>query len=81
MEILEAQDDMEDAKDAVDIKSLEKEIIFDKVSFSYDQTPVLEDFSLKIEKGKPWLLLDLREAEKPLWPIYSIGFMTLTKAV
>jgi subfamily B ATP-binding cassette protein MsbA len=39
-------------KDAVDIKSLEKEIIFDKVSFSYDQTPVLEDFSLKIEKGQ-----------------------------
>jgi len=52
MEILEAQDDMEDGKDAVDIKSLEKEIIFDKVSFSYDQTPVLEDFSLKIEKGQ-----------------------------
>ena len=52
MEILEAQDDMEDVKDAVDIKSLEKEIIFDKVSFSYDQTPVLEDFSLKIEKGQ-----------------------------
>jgi len=43
---------MEDVKDAVDIKSLEKEIIFDKVSFSYDQTPVLEDFSLKIEKGQ-----------------------------
>ncbi|NCF31415.1 MAG: ATP-binding cassette domain-containing protein [Bacteroidetes bacterium] len=52
MEILEAQDDMEDVKDAVDIKSLEKEIIFNKVSFSYDQTPVLEDFSLKIEKGQ-----------------------------
>jgi len=52
MEILEVQDDMEDVKDAVDIKSLEKEIIFDKVSFSYDQTPVLEDFSLKIEKGQ-----------------------------
>jgi subfamily B ATP-binding cassette protein MsbA len=52
MEIIEAQDDMEDVKDAVDIKSLEKEIIFDKVSFSYDQTPVLEDFSLKIEKGQ-----------------------------
>ena len=52
MEILEAQDDMEDVKDAVDIKSLEKEIIFDKISFSYDQTLVLEDFSLKIKKGQ-----------------------------
>ena len=57
MEILEAQDDMEDVKDAVDIKSLEKEIIFDKVSFSYDQTPVLEDFSLKIEKGQTVALI------------------------
>ena len=52
MEILEAQDDMEDVRDAVDIKSLEKEIIFDKISFSYDQTLVLEDFSLKIKKGQ-----------------------------
>ena len=52
MEILEAQDDMEDVKDAVDIKSLEKEIIFDKISFSYDQTLVFEDFSLKIKKGQ-----------------------------
>lgn len=52
LEILEAEDDMEDVKDAVEIKSLEKKIKFEKVSFSYDQTPVLEDFSLEIKKGQ-----------------------------
>lgn len=52
LEILEAEDDMEDVKDAVEIKSLEKKIKFEKVSFSYDQTAVLEDFSLEIKKGQ-----------------------------
>ena len=52
LEILEAEDDMEDVKDAVEIKSLVKKIKFEKVSFSYDQTAVLEDFSLEIKKGQ-----------------------------
>lgn len=52
MEILEAQDNMKDLNNSVDIKSLENKIKFDKVSFSYDQTPVLEDFSLEIKKGQ-----------------------------
>ena len=52
LEILEAQDNMEDVNNSVDIKSLENKIKFDKVSFSYDQTTVLEDFSLEIKKGQ-----------------------------
>ena len=52
LEILEAQDNMEDVNNSVDIKSLENKIKFDKVSFSYDQAPVLEDFSLEIKKGQ-----------------------------
>ena len=52
LEILEAQDDMEDAPDAVELKSLEKEIWFDGITFSYDQNPLLKNFSLKIPKGK-----------------------------
>jgi subfamily B ATP-binding cassette protein MsbA len=52
LEILEAQDNMEDVNNSVEIKSLENKIKFDKVSFSYDQTPVLEDFSLEIKKGQ-----------------------------
>ena len=52
LEILEAKDDMEDVDDAIEIKSLEKEIKFDNVSFSYEQNPVLENFSLQIKKGQ-----------------------------
>lgn len=52
MEILEAKDQMKDLKDAVEIKSLEREIKFDNIFFSYEQTPVLEDFSLEIKKGQ-----------------------------
>lgn len=52
LEILEAKDDMEDTADAVEIQSFKKEIKFDDVSFSYEQNPVLENFSLEIKKGQ-----------------------------
>jgi len=52
LEILEAKDDMEDTADAVEIESFKKEIKFDDVSFSYEQNPVLENFSLEIKKGQ-----------------------------
>ena len=52
LEILEAKDNMEDMQEAVDIKSLEKGIKFEKISFSYDNTRVLENFSLEIKKGQ-----------------------------
>ena len=52
IEILEAKDDMEDTADAVEIQSFKKEIKFDDVSFSYEQNPVLENFSLEIKKGQ-----------------------------
>jgi len=43
---------MDDKDDAIEIKSLKKEIKFDNVSFSYDQNTVLENFSLEIKKGQ-----------------------------
>ena len=52
LEILEAKDEMKDVQNAIDIKSLEKGIKFDNVSFSYNNTPVLENFSLEIKKGQ-----------------------------
>ena len=52
LEILEANDDMEDSPDSVEIKSLKKQIKFNNVSFSYEQSPVLENFSLEIKKGQ-----------------------------
>ena len=52
LEILEANDDMEDSPDSVEIKSLKKQIKFNNVFFSYEQSPVLENFSLEIKKGQ-----------------------------
>ena len=52
LEILEANDDMEDSPDSVEIKSLKKQIKFSNVFFSYEQSPVLENFSLEIKKGQ-----------------------------
>ncbi|MDA9596995.1 ABC transporter ATP-binding protein/permease [Flavobacteriaceae bacterium] len=57
LEILEAKDDMEDVPNAKDIQTLEKEIRFDNISFSYDQNKVLEGFSLKIKKGQTIALI------------------------
>lgn len=57
LEILEAKDDMEDVANAKDIQTLEKEIRFDNISFSYDQNKVLEDFSLQIKKGQTIALI------------------------
>jgi subfamily B ATP-binding cassette protein MsbA len=57
LEILEAKDDMEDAANAKDIQTLEKEIRFDNISFSYDQNKVLEGFSLQIKKGQTIALI------------------------
>ena len=52
LEILEAKDNMEDMLEAVDIKSLEKELNLKRSPFSYDNTLVLENFSLEIKKGQ-----------------------------
>ena len=52
LEILEAKDQMEDLPDALEIKSLKREIKFDKVTFSYEENQVLENFSLEIKKGQ-----------------------------
>lgn len=52
LEILEAKDDMEDAPNALEIKTLEKEISFKNISFSYEQNKILENFSLEIKKGQ-----------------------------
>jgi len=57
LEILEAKDDMEDAANAKDIQTLEKEIRFDNISFSYDQNKLLEGFSLQIKKGQTIALI------------------------
>jgi ATP-binding cassette, subfamily B, bacterial MsbA len=52
LEILEAKDDMEDAPNAVEINTLNREIRFENIDFSYDQNKVLENFSLTLKKGQ-----------------------------
>ncbi len=52
LEILEANDDMEDSNESINLKNLEKEIRFEKVYFSYGKNIVLENFSLQIKKGR-----------------------------
>ena len=50
LDILEANDDMEDSTESINLKNLEKEIRFEKVYFSYGKNIVLENFSLQIKK-------------------------------
>ena len=52
LEILEAKDDMEDTSDSIGLEHLRKGIKFEKVSFSYGNKSVLENFSLEIKKGQ-----------------------------
>ena len=52
LDILEANDDMEDSTESINIKNIEKEIRFEKVYFSYGKKNVLENFSLQINKGQ-----------------------------
>jgi len=51
-EILNAPLVVEEVKDAAAINSFEQSIEFRNVSFSYDDTPVLKNINLRIEKGK-----------------------------
>lgn len=50
--VVDTKPAIEDAPDAVELKKFESDITFKNVSFSYDQTPVLNDISFTINKGK-----------------------------
>ncbi|MBQ4471768.1 MAG: ABC transporter ATP-binding protein [Alphaproteobacteria bacterium] len=52
-EILDYDVPIKDAKDAVDLKTIHKDIVFHDVSFEYKpDTPILKHINLKIPKGK-----------------------------
>ncbi len=51
-EILLAKSEIVDKKEAVEIKSFDTEITYENVSFAYNSTPVLQNISLNIKKGK-----------------------------
>ena len=52
LDILEAEDDMEDTSESIGLEHLRKGIKFENVSFSYGNKSVLENFSLEIKKGQ-----------------------------
>lgn len=52
IEVLDTVNPLSDKKDAISITQFKNEIVFDNVSFKYDNEYVLKNFSLIIPKGK-----------------------------
>jgi len=52
IEVLDAEEIIEEKPDATQIKTFDKEIEYRNVSFAYDSEPVLKEINLKINKGK-----------------------------
>ena len=50
--ILNTEDQLKDAPNAQDLKTFSKSILFHKVAFRYEETPVLENVSFEIIKGQ-----------------------------
>lgn len=51
-EVLEVENTIKDKEDAVELKDFKNEIHLKNITFSYEEEPVLRDFSLTIPKGK-----------------------------
>ncbi|WP_150266890.1 ABC transporter ATP-binding protein [Paenibacillus tepidiphilus] len=53
LEIIDTEPDIADKPDAIEVKQLHGDIVFDQVSFGYDSNrPVLNDISLKVKAGE-----------------------------
>ena len=52
LELLNARNQLQDEEDAVPLKRFEKRIVFDRVSFSYEKTKVIDNLSFEIKKGE-----------------------------
>lgn len=52
LEIIEAENPLKDKDNALVKKSFDKEIVFENISFKYEEEYVLKDFTLSIPKGK-----------------------------
>lgn len=52
LEILEAKNDLVDDPKAISIDKFEDNIFFNSISFQYNSTPVLNQFSLNLKKGQ-----------------------------
>ena len=52
LEVLQTESSLEDSPNAIVKDTFEENIFIDNVSFKYDESPVLKNFSLKVPKGK-----------------------------
>ena len=52
LEILNNEDQLKDAPNAKKLNSFTDSIVFDKVAFRYEESPVLKEVSFKVEKGQ-----------------------------
>jgi subfamily B ATP-binding cassette protein MsbA len=50
--ILNTEDQLKDADNAQALKSFSKSIVFDKVAFRYENTPIIKNVSFEIKKGQ-----------------------------
>ncbi len=51
-ELIDTPIEIKDKKDALILPHVKGDVIFDRVSFAYDETPVLENFSAKVHAGE-----------------------------
>lgn len=52
LELLNAKNQLQEEKDAVPLHHFEKKIVFDRVSFSYENTKVIDNLTFEIKKGE-----------------------------
>lgn len=57
LEIIETENPIQDIENAIDKKSLEKSILFNDISFKYEDQWVLKDFNFKLQKGQTLALV------------------------
>ena len=57
LEIIETENPIQDAKDPIDKKNLEDSILFQDISFKYEDQWVLQDFNFELKKGKTLALV------------------------
>ena len=76
VEIMEVKSDIVDAPDAIELKDVHGDIVFENVSFSYDgNEKVLQNINITIPAGQTVALVGPSGGGKPLYAILFPVFM------
>ncbi len=73
LEIIETENPLKDKDDAIIKHSFESEITFDNISFKYEDTYILKDFSLTIPKGKTVALVGQSGSGKSTLAVFMMS--------